>query len=90
METVQEEVLACANRVAGTSLVLSSDGDLSIDAFAFDSLTLFAFMLELESTFGVSFDHLLREPQQALTIRSLAALIESARLHREQQGLSTA
>jgi len=68
-------VLDCANRVAGTDLRLPDDGDLALDAFGFDSLSLFAFMLELEETCGLVFDETLLEPGRLDSIRSIVVLI---------------
>jgi acyl carrier protein len=77
-ETLPTRVLACANRVAGTTLSLPPDGDLPIEAFGFDSLTLFAFILELERTCGIKFDDALLNHQQFSSIRTTSALIESS------------
>jgi acyl carrier protein len=70
-------VLQCANRAAGTALSLPPDGDLPLDAFAFDSLSLFVFLLELERSCGMKFDETLLAHDQLRSIRSAATLIES-------------
>jgi acyl carrier protein len=68
-------VLWCANRVAGTELRMPDDGDLALDAFGFDSLSAFAFVLELEETCGLAFDEALLEPGRLGSVRSVAVLI---------------
>lgn len=70
-------VLECANRAAGTSFSLPPGGDFPLEAFHFDSLSLFAFILELERTCGIKFDETLLNHEQVRSIRSTAALIES-------------
>jgi acyl carrier protein len=70
-------VLDCANRVSGNALSLPVDGDLPLEAFGFDSLSAFAFILELEATCGFEFDEALLDPQSRRSIRSVAALISS-------------
>ena len=48
MKTEQElvnDVLSCANRVAGTSMCIPPEEDITLEAFHFDSLGLFAFIL---------------------------------------------
>jgi acyl carrier protein len=80
MKTEQElslDVLACANKVARTSLSMPPDGDLSLEAFNFDSLSLFAFILELEQTCGIEFDDALLNHERLRSVRSAAALIAS-------------
>jgi hypothetical protein len=72
-----DRVLDCANRVSGNALALPSDGDLPLAAFGFDSLSAFAFILELESTCGLEFDEALLDPEGQLGIRSVAAMIAS-------------
>ena len=74
-------VLECANRVAGPSLSLPPGGDVPLEAFHFDSLSLFAFILELEGTCGIKFDETLINYDQVRSIRSTAALIESRGVH---------
>jgi acyl carrier protein len=69
------KVLLCANRAAGTSLCLPSDGDVPLEAFEFDSLSLFSFLLELERVCGMKFDEALLGDEQLHSIRSTAALI---------------
>jgi hypothetical protein len=81
METRDElasRVLECANRVAGTSLALPPGGDVPLEAFHFDSLSLFACILELEGTCGIKFDETLLNHEQVRSIRSTAALIASS------------
>ena len=46
-DNLTARVLDSANRVAGTNLSLPPDGDLPLEAFGFDSLTFFAFVLDL-------------------------------------------
>jgi phosphopantetheine binding protein len=70
-------VLECANRVAGTSLSLPQRGDVPLEAFEFDSLSLFAFILELERTCGIKFDETLLNHEGLASVRSTAALIEA-------------
>lgn len=73
-EKLVQEVLACANSVAGTAQALSPDGDLAIEAFEFDSLSLFAFIMELERVIGVPFDDVMLNHEQLQSIRSTAAV----------------
>src|SRR6516225_9678652 len=68
-------VLQCANRAAGTTLSLSPDCDMPIEAFAFDSLSLFVFLLELERVTGMKFDETLLAHEGLGSIQSVAALI---------------
>ena len=75
VDELVDRVLDCANRVAGTRLSLQDSGDVALDAFGFDSLSAFAFMIELEETCGLAFDETLLEPGRLQTIRSVAALI---------------
>ena len=44
-----KRVLDCANKVAGTSLKVEVDRDVELAAFNFDSLSVFAFLVELET-----------------------------------------
>jgi acyl carrier protein len=91
MKTEQQlidDVLDCANRVAGTSLCMLPDEDITLEAFHFDSLGLFAFILELEHTCGIEFDDALINHERLRSIRSVAALVAS-RFDRGQQGSST-
>ena len=74
-DQLTDRVLECANRVAGTRLSMPVDGDLTLEAFGFDSLSAFAFVIELEETCGLVFDETLLEAGQSHSIRSLAALI---------------
>ena len=78
-EALVERVLDCANRIANKSLRLPPDGDLPLRDFGFDSLTLFAFILELERTCGIQLDNALLNQGQLVSIRSAAALIERCR-----------
>jgi acyl carrier protein len=71
--------MACANRVAGTALVLPPDGDLPLDAFRFDSFSLFAFLLELERECQVKFDEMVLDSEQLRSIRLTAAPIAGRR-----------
>lgn len=75
LDELADRVLNCANRVAGTRLRLPDDDDLALDAFGFDSLSLFAFMIELEETCALVFDETLLEPGRLDSIRSIVALI---------------
>ena len=77
VDELVDRVLACANRVAGTKLRIGQDGDLALAVFRFDSLSAFAFMIELEETCGLAFDESLLEPGRLKSIRSVAALIAS-------------
>jgi acyl carrier protein len=77
MDDLVDRVLDCANRVSGTALSLPPDGDLPLEAFGFDSLSAFAFILELEATCGFEFDDALLDPQVGRSVRSVAALIAS-------------
>jgi acyl carrier protein len=73
-----QHVLDCANRITKKTLHLPPDGDLPLDAFGFDSLSFFGYLLELERTCGVGFDSILLHQEQLGTIRSTAALIAAA------------
>lgn len=55
--------------------LLASDGDVSLSAFGFDLLSLFAFLVELERACGMKFDETLLGDEQLRTIRSMASLI---------------
>lgn len=50
---------------------------MPLEAFEFDSLSFFAFMLELERMCGMKFDEMLLNHEELRSIRSVAALIES-------------
>jgi acyl carrier protein len=76
-EELAQRVLGCANRNVQKSLELPPDGDLALGDFGFDSLSLFAFLLELERTCGMKFDDALMNQEQLGSIRSAAALIAS-------------
>ena len=80
-EDLLSTVLDCANRVAGTSLQMPSDGDIPLEAFEFDSLSLLAFILELERACGIAFDDALLDYERLRSIRSTTALIT---LHRDR------
>ena len=86
MTTEQElvnNVLDCANRVAGTSVCMPPDGDVAFENFHFDSLGLFAFILELEHSCGIEFDDAFINHERLGSIRSVAALVAS-RFDRDQ------
>ena len=88
MKTEQElinDVLGCANRIAGTSMCMPPEEDISLEAFHFDSLGLFAFILELEQTCDIEFDDAFINHERLRTIRSVAALVAS-RFGRHQPG----
>lgn len=72
-------ILGCANKAAGTNLTLASDGDLPLAAFQFDSLSLFAFMVEVENTCGIAFDEVLANQDHLGTIGTTAAFIAASR-----------
>jgi hypothetical protein len=75
-EDLLKRVLQCANQAGGTSLALPPGGDLPLEAFHMDSMSLFAFLLELERTCGLKFDETILN-DHLLSIRSAAALIQS-------------
>lgn len=77
MDELTSRVLACANKVAGKSLAMPDGEDLSLETFQFDSLSIFAFMVELENEFGVSIDEALFNDQELRTVRSTAAFVAS-------------
>jgi len=86
MKTEQElvdDVLSCANKVAGTSKCMPPEEDITLEAFHFDSLGLFAFILELEQTCGIEFDDAFINHERLRSIRSVAALVAS-RFDRDQ------
>jgi acyl carrier protein len=83
VDELVDRVLSCANRVAGTALRVSDDDDVALEVFGFDSLSAFAFMIELEETCGLVFDESLLEPGRLVSIRSVAALIASKRAKAE-------
>ena len=76
---LRAQILRCANKAAGTALTLGSDGDLPLAAFQLDSLGLFAFMVEVEQTCGISFDDVLLNPEHLETIGTTAEFIASHR-----------
>jgi acyl carrier protein len=76
-DNLTARVLDSANRVAGTNLSLPPDGDLPLEAFGFDSLTFFAFVLDLERSCGIKFDDTLLNHERLRSICSAAALIHS-------------
>lgn len=78
-ESLVDQVLACANGVAGMSLTMPPDGDVLLEAFEFDSLSLFAFILELERATGVQFDEVFLHHERLHSVRSTAAVIASLR-----------
>ena len=70
-------VLQCANEAAGTSLSLPRGGDLPLEAFKLNSLSLFAFCLELERKCGLKFDKSFLNLGRFKSIRSAAAHIQN-------------
>ena len=76
-DNLTARVLDSANRVAGTNLSLPPDGDLPVEAFGFDSLSFFAFILDLERSCGIKFDDTLLNHEHLRSICSAAALIHS-------------
>ena len=74
-----EQVLDCANRTARKAFAMTAGSDVPLQDFEFDSLTLFAFILELERTCGIQFDEILVHYEETGTIRSLAALVVRSR-----------
>ena len=81
-----DEVLGCANKVAGTALSLPPGGDIALEAFAFDSLSLFAFILELERACGIQLDDAILNHEHLRSVRSTAALVASRRSGAAAQG----
>ena len=77
MDEWTSRVLECANRVAGKSLAMAEGQDISLQDFQFDSLSIFAFMVELENQFGVSIDEALFNEGELRTIRTAAAFVAS-------------
>jgi acyl carrier protein len=77
IQELTRRVLECANKVAGTSLSMPPDGDIPLEAFQLDSLSLFAFMVELESSCGLDFDDALSNYEQLRSVRSTAEFIKS-------------
>jgi acyl carrier protein len=75
MDELTPRVLKCANKVSGKSLTMPDGDDLALESFGFDSLSTFAFMIELENEFGVSLDETLFGGEDLRTVRSAAALI---------------
>ena len=80
-----DRVLDCANRVSGSELSLPDGGDVQLDEFGFDSLSAFAFLLELEATCGFEFDEAILDAHGQRSIRSLAALIASRSASSEER-----
>jgi acyl carrier protein len=74
-EELLSAVLDCANRIAGTSFRMPMDGDIPLEAFGFDSLSLMAFILELERACGIAFDDALLDYERLHSIRSTTTLI---------------
>ena len=74
-----QRVLECANKAAGTAFLLPPDEDIALEAFHFDSLTLFAFMIELENACAIGFDDALTHQEHLRTVRSTARFIERYR-----------
>ena len=79
-DDLADQILQCANRAAGTSLMLPPGGDILLEAFAFDSLSLFSFLLELERACGVKFDDALLAHEQLSSIRATVAFIRDGKL----------
>jgi hypothetical protein len=77
-DALVEVVLDCANRAAGTSLTLPDGGDLPFEAFQLDSISLFVFLLELESKCGKKFDEAILAHEDFRSIRSAAELLRRA------------
>jgi len=82
-----KRVLDCANKVAGTSLKVEVDRDVELAAFNFDSLSVFAFLVELETSCGIEFDDALLNHEQLRTVGSTVDLIQ-ARCRQNQTGLT--
>ena len=74
-DVLVDRVLECANRVAGTALSLPPGDDLPLKEFGFDSLSAFAFVLELETRFGLVFDESNLDLEELHSIRSVAAVV---------------
>ena len=86
VEEIVVRVLDAANKAAGTSLSIRVGGDIPIDDFHLDSLSLFAFMVELESSCAISLDDALESYDQLQSVRSTARAIHSW-LTCQEQGL---
>jgi acyl carrier protein len=76
-EAVTQRVLACVNSIARTNFSLGPGEDISLEAFQLDSLSLFAFLVEVEKSFGIDFDEALLNIDNLPTIRTTAAFIVS-------------
>ncbi len=74
---VIEQVLACANSIARTNFSMGPGEDIPLEEFHLDSLSLFAFLVEVEKTFGIDFDESLLNIDNLPTIRTTAAFISS-------------
>jgi acyl carrier protein len=85
VEEIVVRVLGAANRAAGTSLSIPVGGDVPIDDFHLDSLGLFAFMAELESSCAIRLDDALEGYDQLQSIRSTARAIHSWLTCRDQE-----
>jgi acyl carrier protein len=81
-------VLQCANRAAGTSLSLPPDGDIALEAFGFDSLSIFAFLMELERACGVKLDRILQDQERLHSIKSTADIIDAGSANSPTTGRS--
>lgn len=68
-------VLECANRVARTTVTMSPEEDIPFTAFQLDSLSFFAFLLEVEKACAFNFDDALDNQEQLRSVRSTAAFI---------------
>jgi acyl carrier protein len=76
---LEQRVLECANKAAGTALTLRAGEDIALEAFHFDSLSLFAFMIELENACAIEFDDSLTHQEHLRSVRSTADFIASRR-----------
>jgi len=74
---VTERLLACANSIARTNFSMGPGEDIPLEAFQLDSLSLFAFLVEVEKSFGIDFDEALLNIENLPTIRTTAAFIAS-------------
>ena len=74
---VTDRVLACANSIARTTFSMNPGEDIPLEAFRLDSLSLFAFLVEVEKSFGIDFDEALLNIEDLPTIRTTASFIAS-------------
>ena len=75
VEEIAVKVLEAANKAAGTSLSIGAGADIPIDDFRLDSLSLFAFMAELESSCAIRLDDAIGNYDQLRSVRSTARAI---------------